>query len=371
MNGTQRIDRIVASTIAILLAAGCIVVLYPFVSALLWAVILCFVTWPAFLWTVRLLGGRRTLAASLMALLVAVLLVAPFVAVGLSLADNVSHLTGVISRGLENGPPELPAWVADIPLVGHRLHTAWQSLIHDSARLTTALQRLVVPVSTWLLSQGVALGGGVLYMILSVLLLFFLYRDGAALASRLQEVSGRIAGARAQQLEDLAVSTIRGVVYGILGSMLAQGILAAVGFLVAGVPGAFLLGFLTLVLSVLPGGPALLWLPASIWLYKQDATGWAIFLVLWGLLVVGTADNVIKPYLIGRGSDLPFIIVLLGVLGGAFAFGVIGIFLGPTLLAVGYTVVRDWTLAEPVAAAAAPGLEPVVTQEATSARLAK
>jgi predicted PurR-regulated permease PerM len=126
---------------------------------------------------------------------------------------------------------------------------------------------------------------------------------------------------------------------------------------VAGVPGAFLLGFLTLILAIVPGGPALLWLPASIWLYKHGATGWAIFLALWGLLVVGMADNVIKPYLIGRGSDLPFIIVLLGVLGGALAFGVIGIFLGPTLLAVGYTVVRDWTLAEPVVAVATPGLE--------------
>jgi predicted PurR-regulated permease PerM len=223
--------------------------------------------------------------------------------------------------------------------------------------LTTALQRLVVPVSTWLLSQGVALGAGVLYLSLSVLLLFFLYRDGTALATRLQQVTGRIAGARAQQLVDLAVSTVRGVVYGILGSLLAQGILAGVGFLVTGVPGAFLLGFLTLFLALLPGGPALLWLPASLWLYQQGATGWAIFLALWGLLVVSTADNIVKPYFIGRGSDLPFILVLLGVLGGAMAFGVIGIFLGPTLLAVGYTVVRDWALAEPVASAVAPDLE--------------
>jgi predicted PurR-regulated permease PerM len=357
MNGTQRSDKIVAIAVATLLTAGCIVVLYPFVSALLWAVILCFVTWPTFLWGVRLLGGRRTLAATLMALLVAALLVAPFLAVGLSLADNVSHLAAVVSRALAQGLPDPPAWVADLPLVGHRLHTAWQALSHDSTRLTTALQRLVVPASTWLLSQGVALGAGVLYLILSVLLLFFLYRDGAALATRLQEVTRRIAGARAQRLLDLAVSTIRGVVYGILGSLLAQGILAGVGFLLAGVPGALLLGFLTLFLAIVPGGPALLWLPASLWLYKQGATGWAIFLALWGLLVVGTADNVIKPYLIGRGSDLPFIIVLLGVLGGAIAFGVIGIFLGPTLLAIGYTVVRDWALAEPVAATAAPSLE--------------
>jgi predicted PurR-regulated permease PerM len=158
-------------------------------------------------------------------------------------------------------------------------------------------------------------------------------------------------------LVDLAISTVRGVVYGILGSLLAQGILAGVGFLVAGVPGAFLLGFLTLFLALIPGGPALLWLPASLWLYQQGATGWAIFLALWGLLVVSTADNIVKPYFIGRGSDLPFILVLLGVLGGAIAFGVIGIFLGPTLLAVGYTVVRDWALAEPVASAVAPDLE--------------
>jgi predicted PurR-regulated permease PerM len=159
MNSTQRIDRIAAITIAILLTAGCIVVLYPFVSALLWAVILCFVTWPTFLWGVRLLGGRRTLAATLMALLVA-----PFVAVGLSLADNVSHLTAVISQGLEHGPPAPPAWVADLPLVGHRLHLAWQTLTHDSAPLTTALQRLVVPASTWLLRQGVTLDTGVRYL---------------------------------------------------------------------------------------------------------------------------------------------------------------------------------------------------------------
>ena len=187
--------------------------------------ILCFVTWPTFLWGVRLLGGRRTLAATLMALLVAALLVAPFVIVGVSLADNVSHLAAVISRELEHGPPEPPAWVADLPLVGHRLHTAWQGLIQDSSRLTTTLQRLVPPVSTWLLGQGVALGAGVLHLSLSVLLLFFLYRDGATFATRLQEVTGRIAGVRAQQLVVLAVSTVRGVVYGILGSILAQGIL--------------------------------------------------------------------------------------------------------------------------------------------------
>jgi AI-2E family transporter len=124
----------------------------------------------------------------------------------------------------------------------------------------------------------------------------------------------------------------------ILGSLLAQGILAGVGFLVAGVPGALLLGFLTFFLSIVPGGPALLWLPASLWRSKPGATGGAICLALWGWLVVGTADHVLTPSRIGRGSNLPFIFVLLGVLG---------IFLGPTLLAVGDSVVRDWSLVTP------------------------
>lgn len=350
MDTAQRIDQIIVIAVVVLLVAACVVVLSPFVSALLWASILCFATWPTFLRALHLLGERRTLAATLMALLVAALLVAPFMIVGVSLADDVSNLAAAIYRGLEHGPPEPPAWVATLPLVGNRLHTAWQALIHDSARLTAALQRLIPAASAWLLGQGVALGTGVLHLSLSVLLLFFLYRDGATFATRLYDVTGRIAGARAQQLLVLAAGTVRGVVYGILGSILVQGILAGVGFLVSGVPGAFLLGFLTLFLSVLPGGPALLWLPASLWLYYQGATAWAIFLVLWGALIVGGSDNLIKPYLIGRDSDLPFIMVLLGVLGGAMAFGIIGLFLGPTLLAIGYNVLKDWGIAAPMAA---------------------
>jgi predicted PurR-regulated permease PerM len=349
MNIAQRIDQIAAIAAGVLLAAGCVLVLRPFVSALLWAAILCFATWVPFMRGLRLLGGRRTLAATLMALLLTALLVAPFVFVGVSLADDVSRLAAEIYRVLEHGPPQPPAWVVDIPLVGNRLQMAWQAAAHDSTRLTAALQRLIAPVSAWMLGQSVALAHGVLELSLSMVLLFLLYRDGATLAARLHEVTGRIAGERAQQLLVLAARTVRGVVYGVLGTALVQGMLAGLGFLVSGVPGAFLLGFLTFFLSVLPGGPALIWLPASLWLYYQGSTAWAIFLAVWGLFVVGSADNLIRPYLISQGSDLPFLLVLLGVVGGAIAFGFIGIFLGPTLLAVGYSVVKDWAMTGPVA----------------------
>ena len=124
---------------------------------------------------------------------------------------------------------------------------------------------------------------------------------------------------------------------------LAQGVLAAIGFAIAGVPGAVLLGVATFFLSVVPVGPPLVWGGAALWLFQQGLPGWAAFVAAWGFLVVSTVDNVIKPFIISRGASLPFAIVFLGVLGGVLAFGVIGVFLGPTLLAVGYRLALEWT----------------------------
>jgi predicted PurR-regulated permease PerM len=134
---------------------------------------------------------------------------------------------------------------------------------------------------------------------------------------------------------------VRGVVYGILGTCLAQSLMAGIGFLVAGVPGAALLALLTFFLSVVPMGPPLVWLPAALWLFQQGRTGWGIFMVVWGV-GVSTIDNFVKPWLISQGSDMPFLLILFGVLGGALAFGFIGVFIGPTLLAVAYRLVKEW-----------------------------
>jgi len=143
-------------------------------------------------------------------------------------------------------------------------------------------------------------------------------------------------------LFEVAQETIDGVVYGIIGTALAQGILAGIGFIVAGVPGALLLAFVTFVLAVIPVGPPLIWIPASIWLLWQGERGWAIFMFIWGLVVVSGSDNIIKPMLISRAGETPLLLIMLGVLGGALAFGFIGLFLGPTLLAVGYALLDDW-----------------------------
>jgi predicted PurR-regulated permease PerM len=131
------------------------------------------------------------------------------------------------------------------------------------------------------------------------------------------------------------------VVYGILGTALAQAVMAGIGFAIAGVPGAAMLTLLTFFLSVVPVGPPLIWIPAALWLFYQGASGWGIFMLIWGM-GVSSLDNVVKPWLISQGSDMPFLLIFLGCIGGALAFGFIGVFLGPTLLAVGYRLVQEW-----------------------------
>lgn len=341
----QRIEQIASIVAAALLVIGCLVILRPFVSALLWAAILSFSTWPLFTRLMRALRGRRTLAATLMSLLVAALLVAPLVVLSVTLADNVANLAAATTRLVEQGPPPPPTWLDDVPVVGNAILAVWQEWMADSRQFLQGLQNSLTRAGRWLLGHGLAFVEGVAQLSLSVLVLFFLYRDGNFVIERLTAGATRLAGMRAVGLLAVAGNTIKGVVYGIFGTALAQGALAALGFLIAGVPGGLLLGLLTFFLSIVPMGPPLVWVPAAVWLYLQGELGWAIFLVIWGALVISSVDNIIKPYLISRSGALPFVLVLLGVLGGIITFGFVGVFLGPTLLAVGYAVMRDWTRA--------------------------
>ena len=227
------------------------------------------------------------------------------------------------------------------PVVGQQAAERWQSLAMDHAKLMETAKRFIEPVGAGLLIASVAIGSGLLQLALSIFIAFFLFRDGLAVAERLTTGIQRIGGERGMHLLEVAGNTVRGVVYGILGTGLVQALMAGIGFLIAGVPGAALLALLTFFLSVLPVGPPLVWLPAAFWLFHQGSTGWGIFMLAWGV-VVSSVDNVVKPWLISQGSDLPFILIFFGVLGGALVFGFIGVFIGPTLLAVGYRLVMEW-----------------------------
>lgn len=340
---TSNTDKYLGLATLALLMIGAIAVLYPFLTALLWAVILVSVTWPAFAYLDRLMRHRRNLSALAMTLLVALVVIAPFAVVAVGLADNAAQLTDAVNRQLEIGMPDAPGWLAGIPMVGDHLSNYWNDLAHDGRRLSEELKLLLPTAQTALIATGKTLGSGLLQLSLSVFIAFFLFRDGEAVDRRVIAVASRIAGQRGRHLLTLARNTVSGVVYGILGTALAQGVLAGIGFAIAGVPGSLLLGLATAFVSVIPVGPPLIWLGSAFWLYQQGSTGWAIFVVLWGFFLVSMVDNIIKPLIISRGSSLPFILVFLGVLGGAVAFGLIGVFLGPTLLAVVYRLLDEWS----------------------------
>jgi predicted PurR-regulated permease PerM len=336
--------------ILILLATGCALVLLPFLSSLLWAAILCFSMWPLYRRLLAGLRNRRTLAALVMSLGLALVILVPFAVIGLTLADQFKELTVAATKWVESGPPSPPKWLNKVPMVGQRGVDQWQVLAQNPERLTEIGRRLLQPMSAFLLGFGVAVGSGVMHLALSLIICFFLFRNGTWAGEQLSATFIRIGGDRATRLLELAGSTVRGVVYGVLGTALFQAVLAGIGFLIAGVPGAGVLALITLFVSVIPMGPPLVCLPAALWLVHQDQRGWAIFIMIWGL-AVGSVDNFIKPWLISRGSTTPFLLILFGVLGGAMAFGFIGVFLGPTLLAVGYRVFEEW-LAQRSAAAA-------------------
>ncbi|MEX0809844.1 MAG: AI-2E family transporter [Dongiaceae bacterium] len=342
MRLTERFELIAGVALLTLLAVGCLVVLLPFLTAILWALILCFSTWPIYTRVLAWLKGRSTLAATLMTMLVALVLVVPLAFLGATLADHVTGVVQVVRLLLDEGLPDPPTWLIDVPLFGGDLHAYWDDLARNEGAFRLAVEPYLSQARNWMLTSGASIGQGAIELTLSVLICFFFYRDGRDVAAQLHSGVRRVAGDRAQHLLDVAGATIKGVVYGVMGTAFAQGLLAGIGFWIAGVPGALLLGFVTFVLSLVPMGPPLVWAPAALWLLYSGSSGWAIFMALWGFFVVSSIDNIIRPWIISRENRLPILLVFLGVIGGLVSFGFIGIFLGPTLLAVGFTLFQQW-----------------------------
>ena len=241
------------------------------------------------------------------------------------------------------GRPTRPSWLAQLPIVGERAAAYWGSLAHDSAGVFEELKRFAEPLRNFAIRSGAIIGEGLLQLTLSVFIAFFFFRDGDAIVARLRGAVTRISPTRGQHMLGVASATTRAVVYGILGTALAQGVLMAIGLFIVGNKAAPLLGLLTFFLSPVPIGPPLVWIPVGLWMIlSQGETAWGIFLLVWGAVVVSSVDNVLKPMIISKGSDLPFILVMLGVFGGVIAFGFIGVFLGPVLLALGFALVKEW-----------------------------
>jgi predicted PurR-regulated permease PerM len=327
------------------LIVGTVLVLRPFIGSLILAGVLAYASWPVYRWLLARLHGRSGAAATGMTLLLVLTLVTPFAIMAVSLVDNALDLLRLLREGLNQPLPEPPAWLGSVPLAGDYLRGRWLTLMQeDEGAMLAQLKRylLELPLKEWAIGAGSALGRGVVLIAFSVLICFFFYRDGPAITARVQAVMEHLAGRRAKDLIEVTAGTVSRVVNGILGTALVQSVLALFGFWIAGVPGAVLLGLLTFFVSIIPMGPPLVWVPAAIWLYVQGQTGWAVFMAGYGMLVISSIDNFIKPYLISRGGTLPLLLVFMGVLGGLMTFGFIGVFLGPVILAIAYALLSEW-----------------------------
>jgi predicted PurR-regulated permease PerM len=337
----KRIEQIAGIALIAAIIMGCGFVLRPFLSAILWAAILSFATWPLHELFLRWLRGRRNLAAGLMTAVLSLVLIIPFVVVGFTFTDSVRAGIEWLDVQKTEGFTPPPAWVERIPLVGDRISKSWAEFAADPGPTLNLWKPRLKAAGLWLLRHSLDLAQGVLQLAISVLIAFFFYRDGEGVVTRLREGFQKISGDYSQHLVEVVKTTVRSVVYGVIGTGLAQGIVAGIGFVIAGVPSPMLLALFTFFLSFIPFGPPVVWIGASIWLFAQGSTGWGIFMALYGLLGISSVDNVVKPYIISRGSKLPFIVMFIGVLGGVATFGFIGIFLGPTLLAVGFSLTHE------------------------------
>jgi predicted PurR-regulated permease PerM len=347
METENRIERTIGLVMLAVLAIGCVLVLRPFFTSVCFALILVVATWPAFDRLQDLLGGRKTLAALLMVTLATLVLVVPPALVASSMDYNVAGTVRVLRDLSRHGMPPPPAWVAEVDVIGPELYARWQVLAGGGPEAADRIEAFMTWARQELIGAGLGLGNAIVQLILAMLTAFFLYRDGAAARRGLIAAGRRIAGDHAPRLLRVAYATVIGVVYGVLGTALAQALLLLLGLWVTGIPAALLLGLLLFVLALIPFGPLLIVGPAAVWLYLGGQVGWAVFIVVWSIAASLATDNVLKPWLISRGSDLPLILVLFGVVGGAATFGILGLFLGPTLLAVGYELIREWNAVEP------------------------
>ncbi|NJD26259.1 MAG: AI-2E family transporter [Betaproteobacteria bacterium] len=341
--------RLAQIALVALLIIGCIAVLLPFVGAVLFAFIIWACSWPLYAERVLpRLGGRTSLGASLMTLLLVLVMLVPTLFLAGSLAGGANDLVAFLKPYFEGGiPASAPAWLAGIPFFGPDVDAWWHRVAGNREEFNALLRQLAGPARQLALAIGAILANGLLQVLLVLFIVFFLYRDGTAISDTLYVAARKLGGELGEVMIDKTRNTVLSVMLGIVGTAAAQGTVAMIGFLIAGVPAAVLLGFATFFLSMIPIGPPLIWGPAAAWLYSEGQTGWAVFLLLYGLLVISSVDNFLKPWLIARGAGLSILLIALGVLGGVLVFGFIGIFLGPVLLALGHMLLLRWAREEP------------------------
>ncbi len=339
----QDVTRIVFQVLSIsILITAVIWILRPFLISIIWAGMIVVTTWPILLMAQARLKNRRGLAVLVMTLALLLVVVGPLLwalgAIILRIDDIYSWLKSLSTFTL----PAPPEWLKTVPLAGQKLADLWQELTTLGIKgLGTYLAPYAMKGATWFVAQAGTVGMMVIEFLLTVMIAAVLYARGETVSAGIRRFACRLAGKQGDAVTILAAKAIRGVALGVVVTAAIQAAVAGLGLIVAGVPAAAFLTAVMFILCLAQIGPTLVLVPAVIWAYWQFGMLWGSLLVVFSVLAV-TVDNFVRPFLIRKGADLPLVLILAGVIGGLIAFGIIGLFIGPVVLAVAYTLLNVW-----------------------------
>ena len=325
-----------------ILVAASFWILHLFLTALLWAAMIVVSTWPLMLKLQARLWGRRSFAVAVMTLLLLMVLILPFSLATITVVSHSEEIAGWIKSLATLSVPPPPDWVSTVPVLGKKVSDQWQHLIAiGPAGISSLLTPYVGKALSWIASLSGSVGLIAIEFLLTVFIAAIFYMCGDSAASWLCRFAERIAGHNGRNSLNLAASAIRAVALGVVGTATIQATLSGLGLAVSGVPAAAILTAVIFICCLAQLGPVPVMIPAAVWLFWTDQAAWGIALVVWALFL-GTIDNVIRPLLMKKGADLPMLLVFAGVTGGLMVFGIIGLFVGPVVLAVTYTLLDAW-----------------------------
>ncbi|MEY9360796.1 putative PurR-regulated permease PerM [Bradyrhizobium yuanmingense] len=342
-------------------------VIRPFVPILSWSAVLAVAFHPVFAWLAQRLGGRPRIASAVLTLITLGIVIGPAAWLGLSAVEGIRDLAAQIGSGdlaLQAAPEQIRSW----PLIGPQLYAIWNEAYTNIRAALRDVAPYLKPLAGVMLSFAGDTGIGMLQFLLSVIVAGFLLPHGAQLVAALRGFLLRVVPGRSEHFLELAGATIRAVAQGIIGVAILQALLAGIGFKLAEIPSAGLLAVVVLLLSIVQIGAGPVLFPVLVWIWVDKDVTVALLLTVY-LVVVGLLDNVLKPLLMGRGLTTPTLVILIGVIGGTLAHGIIGLFIGPIILSVAWELATAWTGIDR-AASARVDQETVVAKETIGARLA-
>lgn len=328
-------------TIALLIFTS-LWVLRPFIGALIWATMIVVATWPLMLALQKHLWGRRGAATAVMVGALLLVLFVPLTIAITTVVSNADKVAVLVPRLQDATVPEPPAWLATVPLVGDKLSATWHGIAESGiAPILASIKPYAGMALKWLAAQAGGLGMVVIQFLLTVAIAGILYSTGEQAARGVRGFARRLSGNQGDRVVILAGQAIRGVALGIVVTALVQSTLGGLGLLICGVPFAGVLAAVMFMSCLAQIGPVLVLIPAVGWLFWSGDHLWGgVLLVI--TVVVGTLDNILRPWLIKKGADLPLLLIFAGVIGGLLGFGMIGLFIGPVVLAVTYTLLDAW-----------------------------